>query len=82
MKLVGAELSARVGEQVVTSGLDGCFPPGCWIGEVLSVERLNNLEWELIVRPACDFRALEAVQVLRTAQNEFPWPAPPAKGKR
>jgi rod shape-determining protein MreC len=77
MKVVGEELKARLGERVVTSGLDGCFPPGCWLGEVTQIERSGNLEWVLAVRPACETRQIEAVHVLTSAPLAFPWPKAP-----
>lgn len=74
LKVVAADLNARVGEWVVTSGLDGSFPPGCWVGEVASVERRGNMEWVAVVRPACQTTMLEAVYVLTEPAVEMPRP--------
>jgi hypothetical protein len=75
MSIFAADLQARPGEHVVTSGLDGSFPPGCWLGDVVSVEQKSNLEWELAVQPPYEAARLEAVHVLTEAPPEIPWPA-------
>jgi rod shape-determining protein MreC len=74
LKIVAADLSARVGEWVVTSGLDGGFPAGCWVGEVASVERRGNLEWAVLVRPACDVSGIEAAYLLTEPPVQMPHP--------
>jgi cell shape-determining protein MreC len=75
LTVIAPDLQARAGEHVVSSGLDGSFPPGCWLGDVIAVEQKGNLEWELTVRPACDAARLEAVYVLTDPPAEVPWPA-------
>lgn len=76
LKIVAADLTARVGEWVVTSGLDGGFPAGCWVGEVASIERRGNLEWAVLVRPACDASLIEAAYLISESPAEMPRPAP------
>lgn len=75
LKIVAADLTARVGEWVVTSGLDGGFPAGCWVGEVASVERRGNMEWAVQVRPACDAAGIEAAYLLIEPIVQMPRPA-------
>lgn len=55
-----------VGDHVVTSGIDGIFPKGFVIGQVESVEKSGPLYKKIVVRPAVDFRSLEAVLVVLT----------------
>jgi len=74
LKVVAAELNARVGEWIVTSGLDGSFPAGCWIGQVASIERRGNMEWAVTVKPACETDGLEAVYVLTEPPVQMPRP--------
>jgi cell shape-determining protein MreC len=81
LTVIAPDLQARPGEHVVSSGLDGSFPPGCWLGDVIAVEQKGNLEWELTVRPACDAARLEAVYVLTDPPAEVPWPAA-GRGRR
>ena len=80
MIIVGRECSAKVGEHVVTSGLDGVFPPNLWLGVALSVEKIGDMQWAVITRPACVENALETAQVLNNNPPESSWPTMP-KGK-
>jgi rod shape-determining protein MreC len=53
----------KVGDRVVTSGIDGIYPKGFVIGEIQSVEREAG-EYRIKVRPAVDFSSLETVLVV------------------
>ncbi len=54
-----------VGDEIVTSGLDGVFPGGVRIGEVTEVEyNANGLTKTAVVEPYVDFSRLEEVFVL------------------
>jgi rod shape-determining protein MreC len=53
----------RVGDRVVTSGIDGIYPKGFVVGEIESVEPQAG-ELRITVRPAVNFAALEAVLVV------------------
>lgn len=54
----------RVGDQVVTAGIDGVFPRGIPIGEVVSVEPGSGLFHRIGVATAIDFGLLDQVYVL------------------
>ena len=54
----------KVGDTVVTSGLDGIYPKGVVIGRVESVERGGGVFTAVRVRPAVDFSELEEVLVV------------------
>jgi rod shape-determining protein MreC len=54
------------GDVVMTSGIDGIFPKGFMIGQVESVEKNGPAYKRIVVRPAVDFRSLEAVLVVTT----------------
>ena len=54
----------KVGDRVVTSGIDGIYPQGFVVGEIESVEREAG-EFRIRVRPAVDFSSLETVLVVR-----------------
>ncbi len=88
MFVVARELNVKPGENVVTSGLDGSFPPGLWLGVVAGVQKTADFQWEIAVRPACNEHAVEAVHVLTVKPPEVPWPSMPerlrgaAKGAR
>lgn len=62
---VPKEEGVREGDRVITSGLDGVFPKGLWVGEVSRVNRSpGGLFLEVEVRPFVDFSRLEEVLVV------------------
>jgi hypothetical protein len=74
MAVVGREVYVKPGELVVTSGYDGVFPPGLWLGVAVSAKKSSDVQWEIGVRPACNENAVECVHVLTCATPEAPWP--------
>lgn len=56
----------RVGERVLTSGLDGIFPRGFVIGTVERTVRGSGVYSEIAVRPAEDFSNIQVVLVVLT----------------
>lgn len=54
----------RLGDRVVTAGIDGVFPRGIPIGEVISKQEGQGLFHRLRVAPAIDFGVLDQVYVL------------------
>ncbi|MGD0091407.1 MAG: rod shape-determining protein MreC [Planctomycetota bacterium] len=81
MAVVARELYVKTGEAVVTSGYDGCFPPGLWLGVVAGVKKKGDVQWELAVRPACTENAVECVQIITAELPEVPWPEMPGSRK-
>jgi rod shape-determining protein MreC len=55
-----------VGDEVVTSGIDGIYPKGFVIGKVETVEKSGASYRRISVRPAVDFAAIEEVLVVMT----------------
>jgi rod shape-determining protein MreC len=55
---------AKVGDRVVTSGLDAIFPRGLTIGHLASVEKGSGLYKRILVTPAVDFQAIGSVLVV------------------
>jgi rod shape-determining protein MreC len=64
MEYVSNLSDVRPGDLVVSSGLDGIYPKGFVIGEVVSVERGAGLYHAIKLRPAVDFSTIEEVVVL------------------
>ena len=65
LRYVQKEYSVSLGDRVVASGLDGVFPKGTLIGEVVSVEdKPGGLFREVKLHPAVDINRLENVLVL------------------
>jgi len=67
-----------VGDDVVTSGIDGIYPKGFVIGKVDGIERSGGAYKRISVRPAVDFSSLEDVLVVLTPTPAHePAPAEP-----
>lgn len=65
MKYVDRSQDIKVGDVVVTSGLDGIFPRGLLVGTVKSLSRGGpGLFLGVTIAPAVDFRELEQVLVI------------------
>ncbi|HKD70219.1 MAG TPA: rod shape-determining protein MreC [Candidatus Binataceae bacterium] len=65
MKYVERTEDIKVGDPVVTSGLDGVFPRGLLIGSVFAIERKGpGLFLNISIKPAADLRKLEQVLVI------------------
>jgi rod shape-determining protein MreC len=69
MEYVSGTADIRVGDQVVTSGIDGIYPKGVLIGQIESVERGAGDYTNVVVRPAVELSALEAVLVVSPAHG-------------
>jgi rod shape-determining protein MreC len=62
---IASATPARLGEEVITSGLDGVFPPGILVGQVIRTQRAGeNLFLEIEVEPAADFSTIEEIFVV------------------
>ena len=68
MNYISNILPVKVGEVVLSSGLDGIFPKGIMIGEVVVSERGNDIFREIKVKPAIDLIRLEEVAILLEAK--------------
>jgi len=66
MDYVAGSADVKIGDTVVTSGIDGIYPKGFVIGQIESVHRGAGVYSTIVIRPAVDFSALEAVLVVQT----------------
>jgi rod shape-determining protein MreC len=57
----------KVGDRVVTSGIEGIYPKGFEIGQIESFERRGGEFSAVIIRPTVEFSSIEAVLVVLTA---------------
>jgi rod shape-determining protein MreC len=64
MEYVPGTADIRVGDRVVTSGIDGIYPKGFLIGQIESVQRGAGDYTKVVVKPAVELSALEAVLVV------------------
>ena len=66
LDFVNSTADIRVGDTIVTSGVDGIYPKGFLIGKVERVERSGSSYKNIQVQPAVDFSRLEDVLVVLT----------------
>jgi rod shape-determining protein MreC len=66
MDFVAATADVKVGDVIVTSGIDGIYPKGFVIGKVVQVDNGNGIYKAIRVRPTVDFNALEEVLIVKT----------------
>jgi rod shape-determining protein MreC len=59
----------KVGDRVVTSGIEGIYPKGFEIGQIESIERRAGEFSAIIIRPTVEFSSIEAVLVVLTESN-------------
>jgi rod shape-determining protein MreC len=64
LRHIPAQYDVRVGDRVITAGVDGIFPRGLPIGTVRLVEPDQGIFHRIVVEPAVDFGRLEKVFVL------------------
>ncbi len=72
LEYVPKDKPIAVGDVVVTSGLDGLFPPGLLLGWVRSIDDASPLTWSVAVEPAFDASRLEEVLLLPPARATGP----------
>ncbi|MGE0452962.1 MAG: rod shape-determining protein MreC [Vicinamibacteria bacterium] len=65
MKYVPALADVTVGDRVLSSGLDGIYPKGLLVGEVVSVGRPAGLFRDVIVAPAVAFDRVEELLLVK-----------------
>lgn len=64
MDFVPLQEDVRVGDRVLSAGIDGVFPRGLPVGTVTAVEPGSELFHRILLRPAVDFGELDQVMVL------------------
>jgi rod shape-determining protein MreC len=66
MDFVVATADVKVGDTIVTSGVDGIYPKGFVIGKVEQVDNGNGIYKAIRVTPSVEFNRLEEVLVIKT----------------
>jgi len=66
LEYLPSSTEVKVGDRVVTAGIDGIYPKGFVIGYVESVQRSGGEYGDIVIKPAVDFSSLEAVLVVLT----------------
>jgi rod shape-determining protein MreC len=70
MDFVSATADVKIGDTIVTSGIDGIYPRGFVIGRVETVGNGNGMYKAVRVRPSVDFNRLEEVLVVKTPPSQ------------
>ena len=71
LRFVLSEDEVKIGDRVISSGMDGVYPKGLLIGIVSDLRRSKSGLFQLIeVRPSVDLSRLENVMII-TAQNKI-----------
>jgi rod shape-determining protein MreC len=81
---VSGTADIKVGDTLVTSGIDGLYPKGLTVGQVESIEHGAGEYSQVRVRPAVDFSSLEEVLVVTTPPARADVDEPPGsrRGER
>jgi rod shape-determining protein MreC len=66
MDFVAATADVKIGDVIVTSGVDGIYPKGFVIGKVEQVDNGNGIYKAIRVRPSVEFDRLEDVLVVKS----------------
>ena len=66
---VSGTADIKVGDRVVTSGIEGIYPKGFEIGQIESIERRAGEFSAIIIRPTVEFSSIEAVLVVMTESS-------------
>jgi rod shape-determining protein MreC len=75
LKFVTKDVQVRMGEEVITSGMDGVYPKGIVVGHVAQVGTAGvGLFQPIEVKPAVDFSRLEEVLVVPSAASDVGMP--------
>ena len=74
MTVIEPRLKVKPGERVVTSGLDSHsnLDAGYWLGDVERIEKTDDMEYELTIRPPVNLKHLEAVCVVLGEKTRSP----------
>lgn len=69
LNYVSGTADVKVGDRLVTSGIEGIYPKGFVIGQIESIQRGAGEFSAIVVTPAVDFSSLEAVLVVLTPSS-------------
>jgi len=79
LRFLSGSADLHEGDELVTSGLDGVFPPGIPVGTVASIARgtAGGSSLRVLVRPGADLERNRMVLVLLADRATLPPPGPP-----
>lgn len=72
LEYVSSSADIKPGDQVVTSGIDGLYPPGFAVGRIETIDRSGGTLKAIRVRPAVNFSDLDTVLVVLATSASGP----------
>jgi rod shape-determining protein MreC len=72
LEYISTTADLKVGDVLVTSGIDGVYPPGFTVGRVETLDRAGGTFRSIRIRPAVSFSDLEQVMVVLQADAAAP----------
>lgn len=70
LEMVPQDVSVEAGDVILTSGLGGNYPPNVFVGQVVSIQKLENALFQTgNVQAIVDFTTLNAVLVITNFQS-------------
>jgi rod shape-determining protein MreC len=66
LRFIPLQSDLRVGDRIVTAGIDGVYPRGIPVGEVTRAEPGTELFYDAELTPAVDFAAVDHVYILES----------------
>jgi len=70
MSYLQKDANITAGDAIETAGTGGIYPPGLYIGKVLSVEAdADGISRQAVVEPGVDFESLGMVMVIKSVLN-------------
>ncbi len=83
LRFGASEEEVKIGDRVITSGMDGVFPKGLLIGVVTAVRKDRHALFQLVdIEPAVDVTRLESVLIVTTPLGEVGDITKPKAGKK
>lgn len=73
LKYLQGDLEIKIGDRVITSGMDGVYPKGLLVGFVSEIDRRAGAMFQSVaLRPAASFSNLEEVLVITSSVRKDP----------
>ena len=69
--VLSTETGIQTGEKVITSGMDGLYPPGILVGEIIDIRETSGLFKNVTVKTEYTLKDLSQLVVIRILAAEF-----------
>jgi rod shape-determining protein MreC len=69
--ILSTDKELKQGDQIITTGYDGIFPPAVKVGVIVESKNTTTLFWKISVKPYFDIRNLDRVAVIELDVKSF-----------